>query len=193
MHVRRCEPTQMLTIYQGGEMATRWLKTNPSWAGCQSPSKTPARHERDQTLLDAALSASFVGRRKPWHIVLITDPVGIEDLGRVIPQVITACVERPKSAVVICGDRSVQKQLGPLVANCCDATDSLLYAAHARSLRPHCASLYGTGKLVEQLRIVLGIPKHVIPFSIVAFCEDAGTAVGVSDANPLIHLDSWES
>lgn len=149
-------------------------------------------HDRGQTLLEAALSASFVGRRKPWHIVLIEDPAGIEDLGRVIPEVTVACVKRPKWAIIICGDRSVKRQLGALVADCYDATDSLLYAAHARLLKPHCASLYGTGERAEQLRSALGIPKHVIPFSIVAFCEDAQEAVEVSDADPLIHLDSWE-
>jgi len=155
------------------------------------PFQSPAERADYSALLEASLSTPFVGQRKPWHIILIQDPATLEELGRSIPELICDSEEGPEWAVIICGDRRIKKRLGPLIADCYDATDSLLYAAHARSLNPQLSNLYPVSTDTERLRTLLQVPQHIMPFAIVSFGQRAGNAKRCLPDETRIHRESW--
>lgn len=142
-----------------------------------------------RVLLRAPLETSFVGQRKPWHIILIQDLATLEEVGRIVPDLRhfeAGC------AMVICGDRAAQAQLGPLIADCYDATSSLLFTAHAREFRPHSARLFPDAATGARIRELLAIPAHVIPFSVTTFAGRLCDETVTTAQERLLHVESWE-
>jgi len=156
------------------------------------PFQSPAERVDYRALLEASLATPFAGRRKPWHIVLIQDPAVLKELGRIIPELAMSRERDPNCAIMICGDRSVKKHLGALVADCYEATTSLLHTACCHSLQTEHGRFFPDPERAKRARELLGIPKHIVPFSVAAFEEDLDMAASSVADWVGIHMDSWE-
>ncbi len=95
-------------------------------------------------------------------------------------------------AVLICGDLSLEKHKGYWVQDCSAATENLLLAAHAKGLGAVWLGVYPREERVDGLRKLLGIPEHVIPFSLVPIGHPAEQKPPAERYNPSrIHFNRW--
>jgi len=116
-------------------------------------------------LLEAAMSAPSAGNQQPWHFVVIDDKNILEEVPNV--SLYAPMAKEASTAIVICGDPSLEKYPGFWVQDCSAATQNILLAAHALGLGAVWSGIYPLDDRVSGFRALLGIPDKITPLSIV--------------------------
>ena len=122
--------------------------------------------EKDiREILEAAMSAPSAGNQQSWHFVVINDRKILDKIPSFHPH--SLMIKEAPLAVLICGDPTLEKHIGYWIQDCAAATENLLLAVHAKGLGGVWLGIYPRQDRVAGLRNLLGIPDHVIPFSLV--------------------------
>ncbi len=119
-----------------------------------------------RSLLEAAMAAPTAMNMKPWHFVVVDDPVKLEELRKILP---FGKMEAPL-AISICGNmqsikRAVLERFW--VQDCSAATENLLLAANALDLGAVWCGVHPIKTLENAVSSVLNLPKLVIPLNII--------------------------
>jgi len=141
-------------------------------------------------LLAAAMSAPSAGNERPWHFIVLTDRSLLDRVPQFHPY--AAMLRQASVAVLVCGDRSLEKHRGCWVLDCAAATENLLVAAHAKGLGAVWCGVYPTEDRVENFRKLLGLPEAIVPFSLVplGFPAETRPAGDRFDAER-VHENGW--
>jgi nitroreductase len=115
-------------------------------------------------LLKAAMYAPSAADEQPWHFLVLTDPLILEQIPTIHPY--AGMVSQASVAVVVCGDPGTEKHAGMWVQDCAAATQNLLLAAHAKGLGSVWVGVYPREERMAPLRKLLHIPSHIQPFAI---------------------------
>jgi nitroreductase len=118
-----------------------------------------------QELLEAAMSAPSAGNEQPWHFVVISDRQVLDEIPKVHPY--SQMLREASLAILICGDKTLEKYPGFWVQDCAAAAENLLIAVQAKGLGAVWLGIYPVEERVIALRKLLSIPEHVIPFSLI--------------------------
>lgn len=142
-------------------------------------------------ILEAAMSAPSAGNQQPWHFVIINDRRILDEIPAFHPH--SQMLKQAPMAILICGDPSLEKHVGYWIQDCAAATENLLLAIHARELGGVWLGIYPREERVAALRKLLGIPEHVIPFSLISIGRPAESKPPRPDRyNPSrIHNNTW--
>ena len=116
-------------------------------------------------VLEAAMSAPSAGNERPWHFVVLTDRRLLDEIPKFHPY--SAMLKHASTAIVVCGDPTLEKHHGYWVLDCAAATENMLLAAHAKGLGSVWCGVYPTEDRVTALRALLNLPANVIPFSLI--------------------------
>lgn len=130
-------------------------------------SSRPVPHEVIDELLRAAMSAPSAGNEQPWHFVVIDDREILSKIPQFHPD-----SERslsPPAAILVCGNLNEErfKGMGFWVLDCSASTMNLLIAVHAKGLGAVWSPVYPDEQRINSIRKLLGIPEHVVPFSLI--------------------------
>lgn len=154
---------------------------------------TPATitEESLREILEAAMSAPSAGNQQPWHFVIINDRKILDAVPSFHPH--SLMCKEAQAAILVCGDPTLEKHVGYWVQDCSAATENLLLAVHAKGLGAVWLGIYPREERVEGLRKLLGIPDHVIPFSLIPIGYPAETKPPRPDRyNTIkIHHNRW--
>ncbi len=117
------------------------------------------------SLLKAAMVAPSAGDERPWHFVVVDD----RRIKEKIPKIHRFAHMAPNApvALVVCGDKRLQKHHGFWVQDCAAATENILIEAQQLGLGGVWLSVYPVEGTVQGFRRLLDIPEHVIPFALV--------------------------
>jgi len=128
--------------------------------------KKQVAKETITTLLKAAMLAPSADDERPWHFIVVTD----DEIKRQISNIHSYANAADNAPVVIlvCGDETLQKIQGFWVQDCSAATENILIEAQTQGLGAVWMGVYPIEGRIEALRQLLGIPGHIIPFSLVA-------------------------
>ncbi|MCL5935741.1 MAG: nitroreductase family protein [Bacillota bacterium] len=128
-----------------------------------APDKVPEKDIRE--LLEAAMAAPSAGNAQPWHFIVIDD----RDILRQIPSFhpYSHMLKEATVAILVCGDETLEKYKGYWVQDCSAATENILIAVAEKGLGAVWLGVYPIEERVAGLRRLLGIPDHVIPFSLI--------------------------
>lgn len=118
-----------------------------------------------ESVIRAAMFAPSAGNEQPWHFIVITERNLLDAIPAFHPHALM--VKEAPAAVLVCGDATLEKHHGYWVQDCAAATQNLLLAAHAGGLGSVWVGVYPRDERVAGFRSLLGIPDHVIPFSLV--------------------------
>ena len=118
-----------------------------------------------QQVLTAAMSAPSACNAQPWQFVVLEDRKLLGEVPKIHPYAAMAA-EAPL-AILVCGDTSLEQVPGYWVIDCSAAIENLLLATHALGLGAVWTGVYPQQERVEGFRRLLGLPKNVIPHSLI--------------------------
>jgi nitroreductase len=150
----------------------------------------PVENEIVERLLRAAMSAPSAGNEQPWHFVVLRDRAMLDSVPEVHPH--SRMLKEVSVAIVVCGDPAVEIHPGYWVLDCAAATENILIAATALGLGTVWLGVFPREDRVRGVRDLLGIPEHIIPFSIVPVgyaAESKPPAERYSEAR--VHEGRW--
>lgn len=152
--------------------------------------KDPVPDDTITNLLLAAMSAPSAGNEQPWHFIVIRDINILNKIPDIHPYS-EMVVETPVS-IMVCGEPAKETYKGFWPLDCSAATQNILLAAHASGLGSVWLGVYPLKDRIKGLQKLLGIPKSIIPFSIlpIGFPAESKPPAGRYDASR-VHYDSW--
>ncbi len=153
-------------------------------------SSKPVPREVVDEILRAAMNAPSAGNEQPWHFIVITDRGILNEIPKFHPY--SAMLKQAGIAILVCGDVNLERHKGYWVLDCAAATENLLLAAHAKGLGAVWCGVYPTEDRVSNVRRLLNIPDHVVPFSLIPLGYPAEDKPSVDrfDASRL-HENGW--
>src|SRR5512147_455854 len=125
----------------------------------------PVSHQAVHEILKAAMSAPSAGNERPWHFIVLTDRAILDEIPKFHPY--SAMLKYAQAAILVCGDRMLERHAGYWVLDCAAATQNILLAAHAKGLGAVWCGVYPTADRVQNLRRLLKLAEHVVPFSLI--------------------------
>lgn len=143
-----------------------------------------------EELLEAAMSAPSAGNQQPWHFVAINDRKILDKITEYHPR--SEALKEAPTAILVCYDEKLEKHQGFWVQDCSAATENILIAVSARGLGAVWLGVYPREERYKGIRRVLGIPEHVIPFSLIPIGHPAEKKARENRFNPSrIHYNRW--
>jgi len=150
----------------------------------------PVSDEHLDEIFRAAMAAPSAGNQQPWHFVVIDDRTVIDKIPKFHPY--AGALNTAPVAIVVCGDKRLERYEGFWVQDCSAATQNLLLAAHALGLGTVWLAGYPAMDRVENLQKLLGIPPDVIPLAVIALGHPDERKGPVDRYNAeRIHLNKW--
>jgi nitroreductase len=126
----------------------------------------PVSDETIKELLEAAMSAPSAGNEQPWHFLVIREREILDEIPKYHQY--SHMLKDAPVAIMVCGDKRLQKYEGYWVQDCSAATENILIAAQAKGLGGVWLGVYPIESRVTALRKLLGIPEQVTPFSLIS-------------------------
>ena len=152
----------------------------------------PVDDSQIHALLEAAMSAPSADDERPWHFVIVKENSVLSKLSSISPQ--TSVVDNAPVCIVVCGDESLQKQLGCWALDCAAATENILIEAQIINLGAVWLGIYPVQGKILRVQSILSAPQNVIPFSIIPIGHPAEQkAAAFRYDNRRIHLERWIS
>jgi nitroreductase len=150
----------------------------------------PVSGEHVEHLLRAAMAAPSAGNQQPWHFVVIRERRLLEAIPDVHPY--ASMVPEAPLAILVCGDRRLERWPQYWAQDCAAATENLLIAAAQLGLGAVWLGVHPLEERVDGLRALLGIPRDVTPFSLVPVGWPAEQKSPSDRYDELrVHRDSW--
>ncbi len=144
-----------------------------------------------QGLLQAAMSAPSSKGSRPWHFLVIDDRKTLNRIPLYFPYAFM--VRRAPAAIIVCGDEAQSAYGLYWTFDCCAATENILLAARAYGLGAvWCGAYLAETPQEVNFQTWLGIPKSIIPFSIVPIgypAEDKPQSDSFDSSR--IHRNRW--
>lgn len=150
----------------------------------------PVSDETIKELLEAAMSAPSAGNEQPWHFVVIKEREILNEIPEIHPY--SGMLAHAPAAILVCGDKRLEKYEGYWIQDCSAATENLLIAAQAKGLGAVWLGVYPVEDRVAGIRKLLGIPEHVTPFSLISIGHPAEQKPPSDRYDPSrVHHDRW--
>jgi nitroreductase len=117
-------------------------------------------------LLEAAMFAPSARNTQPWHFIVVTERAILDEIPHVHPYA-EMCYDAG-AAILVCGDKDIEKIEGYLALNCGAATQNILLAAHDLGLGAVWLGVYPREERMSPLIKLFNLPRNIIPVSLVS-------------------------
>jgi nitroreductase len=141
-------------------------------------------------VLEAAMNAPSAGNQQAWQFVVIRDQEILSKITEVHPY--AQMLKTAHAAIVVCGDLTAEKHSGYWVQDCAAATQNVLLAANALGLGAVWLGVHPRPDRVTGVQKVLGLPKGIVPLSIVSVGFPGEKPKAVKRyATSKVHYEKW--
>jgi len=127
--------------------------------------KEPVKLDIIELLLKAAMAAPSAGNQQPWHFIVIQDRRILDEIPKIHPY--AQMTAEASTAILVCGDLSIDKHPGFWVQDCSAATENILIEACELVLGAVWVGIYPNEQRVTAFSKLLGLPVNIIPLSLV--------------------------
>jgi len=147
--------------------------------------------ETVEKLIRAGMAAPSAGNEQPWHFIVIRDRDILCQISNFHPY--AQMLKEAACAIVVCGDKTLEKFEGFWVQDCSAATQNILLEAQELGLGAVWLGVYPVKERTEALKKLLEIPDNVTPLSIVSVGYPAESKAPSDRFDPSrIHRDRWQ-
>ena len=115
-------------------------------------------------ILRAGMAAPSAGNEQPWHFVVIRSRDTLKALSEAHPY--AEMVQSASLAILVCAEMEVVKHRDFWPQDCAAATENILLAIHGLGLGSVWIGVYPREARVAEVRRVVILPDHVVPFSL---------------------------
>ncbi|MCU0607380.1 MAG: nitroreductase family protein [Candidatus Edwardsbacteria bacterium] len=141
-------------------------------------------------VLEAAMNAPSAGNQQAWQFVVVRDRATLERITGVHPY--AQMLKDAQAAIVICGDLPAERHKDYWVQDCAAATQNALLAAHAQGLGAVWLGVHPRADRVAGVRRVLGLPKGIVPLSVVSLGYPGEKPKAVKRySRSKVHFERW--
>ncbi|GHV83806.1 nitroreductase [Spirochaetia bacterium] len=130
----------------------------------------PVEKEKLQRILRAGMEAPSAHNRRPWEFIVVTDAAERAAIAEMSPY--AKMLPHAAAAVIVCANLSLGEKENAedtyWVQDCSAATENILIQITAEDLGGVWLGWYPDTKRVGALSARLGLPSHIIPFSVIA-------------------------
>ena len=142
------------------------IKTILSRRSIRKFKNIPIKEEDIKTLLECAMAAPSAGNEQPWHFIVIDNREILDKIPKFHPY--SEMLYESPLAIVVCGEKSLEKYKDRIPLDCSTATENLLLAAHSLGLGAVWLGVYPEKQRISDVSELLEIPDGVIPISLIA-------------------------
>ena len=141
-------------------------------------------------VIKAGMNAPSAGNAQPWHFIIIRDQKILVKINEVHPY--SKMLPHAKSAILVCGDPSLEKHEGFWVQDCAAATQNMLLMIDYKGLGSVWLGIYPLKERIDGVRKIFNLPERIIPFAVlpVGYPDETKPANDKFDESK-IHLDKW--
>ena len=118
-----------------------------------------------ERLLSAGMSAPTARDAREWKFVVIDDRDMLRKIGEINPNAKMA--KQAPTAILVCGDLSLEKSAGYWVVDCAAAVENILLAAHALGLGAVWTGVYPREERMEGLKRLTDLPDNIVAHSLI--------------------------
>jgi nitroreductase len=137
------------------------------------------------------MSAPSAGNQQPWQFVVITDAQILDQVPTIHPY--AAMAKGAPLAILVCGDRTLEKYPGYWVQDCSAAVQNLLLAAHGKGLGAVWTGIYPLSDRVAKFKELCLLPEQVIPLALVVIGYPAQTLAAEDRfRTDRVHRNTWQ-
>lgn len=148
--------------------------------------------ESIEAIIKAAMYAPSARNYQPWHFIVINQRELLDKIPSIHPY--AEMMLEAEIAVLVCGDREIEKMDEYIVVDCAAATQNLLLAAHDLGLGTVWLGVYPRKERIEGLSRLLRLPGNILPVSLIAIGYPSEHKEMPERFKPeRIHYNSWMS
>ncbi|MCL5099077.1 MAG: nitroreductase family protein [Candidatus Omnitrophica bacterium] len=150
----------------------------------------PVDDQRIEDIIAAGMMACSAGNERPWHFIVIRQRKTLQAISR--SHLYATAVKRAPVAILVCGDLTQDKYDGYWVQDCAAATQNMLLLAHNLGLGSVWIGLHPRSQRVADIRAIIPLPEHIVPFSILPLGYPAEVKINENRFNHgRIHYEKW--
>ena len=127
--------------------------------------KEPVPTNVIKELLEAAMCAPSADNEQPWQFIVINDRRILDEIPSVHPY--SSMLRQASVAILICGDKKLEKQKDFWIQDCSAATENILIEVQEKGLGAVWLGIYPIEERIKAMQKLLGLPDEVIPFSLI--------------------------
>jgi nitroreductase len=141
-------------------------------------------------LLEAAMNAPSACNQQAWQFIVVSDRKVLTAITKIHPY--AQMLKQASCAIVVCGDIKAEQCKDYWVQDCSAATQNILLAAHALGLGAVWLGVYPRMERLKNLQKLLGMPKKVMPLSIISIGYPKTKVKPVNRYSAKkVHHDKW--
>ena len=150
----------------------------------------PVSSDLIENVLKAGMNAPSAGDEQPWHFIIIDKHDLLLNISESHPY--AKMLKDAPIAILVCGDLQVLKFKDLWIQDCSAASENMLLAAHDLGLGAVWIGVYPAENLVREVRNILNIPQHIVPFSIIGMGYPAEEKKGrLRYDKSKVHNNGW--
>ena len=141
-------------------------------------------------IVKAGMNAPSAGNAQPWHFIIIRDCDKLAEITEVHPY--SKMLLHAKSAILICGDPSLEKHEGFWIQDCAAAVQNMLLMIDYKGLGSVWLGIFPLKERIDGVRKIFNLPEGIIPFAVlpVGYPDETKPANDKFDESK-IHFDKW--
>lgn len=141
-------------------------------------------------ILKAAMYAPSAMNTQAWHFIVIDNKAVLLDTLKSIPY--AEMLKQGASAILVCGDSSIEKNKSWLLQNCSAVTENILLSAFGLGIGSCWIGIHGMEEIVRNIKQQFKLPDNVVPVSLISlgYPDEEIKAEDRFDKNK-IHYNKW--
>lgn len=151
----------------------------------------PVPDELIRVFLESAMMAPSAGNQQPWHFIVVSEKHTLLAIAEYHPY--AQMLREAPLAVVVCGDKRLEKHKDYWIQDCSAAAQNLLLAVHAKGLGAVWLGVHPREERILPTRKLFQLPDDVMPLAIIAvgYPAEKKSHPERYDENK-IHYEKWQ-
>jgi nitroreductase len=146
--------------------------------------------EKIQQILEAAMQAPSARNKQPWQFIVVDDKDVLKKLSIAHPY--AKMLTGASHAILVCGDKTLEKEESYLLQNCCAATQNMLLAIHELGLGAVWLGVQPREERINAINELLNIPEHIFPVALLSLGYPDEVVEPVDRFIPVrVHWNKW--